>query len=185
MLKYIIFFFIITFINSSAIASNKDKIIQKLNSIQNFNFNFKQVIDDHSENGNCTVQYPKKIFCEYQNVNKKIIVSDGKTLVIKNRNSGTYYRYPLKKTPLEYILDKNYLINKIQNLEERIIENKYVNFEIIEKNNKINIFFDINSLYLVGWQTEDVYQKLSITFISLLNINKDINNNFFQLPNIN
>ena len=45
-------------------------------------------------------KYPKKIYCEYDNSNKKIIVSNGKSLVIKNRNSGNYSIYPLKKTPL-------------------------------------------------------------------------------------
>ena len=49
--------------------------------------------------------------------NNKILVSNGKSLVIKTKVS--YYRYPLDKTPLNLILDKKFLINKIYNLEER------------------------------------------------------------------
>ena len=42
--------------------------------------------------------------------------------------NNQYYFYVLKKTPLELILDKNYLISQIKNLKGRIIENKYLNF---------------------------------------------------------
>ena len=47
---------------------------------------------------------------------KKLLVSNGKSLVIKNKNSKNYYIYPLKKTPLEFLLDKKYLISKINTL---------------------------------------------------------------------
>ena len=151
----------------------------------NMSFNFIQTIDDKSENGNCIIKYPKKIFCEYKNIKKKIIVSNGKSLVIQNRNyKNNYYIYPLKKTPLEFILDKNYLISKIKELEPREIDNKYLNFTIFENENEINIFFDKNTYNLIGWQTEDVYQNLSITFISSLKINKKIDNDIFILPKI-
>ena len=73
----------------------------------------------------------------------------------------------------------------MNNLESREIDNKYINFTILENNNKINIFFDKKSLFLVGWQTEDIYQNLTITFISSIKINQKINNKIFILPNIN
>ena len=82
-------------------------------------FNFIQIVNEKKETGSCIIKYPKKIYCEYSGRNKKIIVSNGKSLVIKNRNSGSYYRYPLKKTALELLLNKNYLISKIKNLEPK------------------------------------------------------------------
>ena len=51
----------------------------------NLSFNFIQTIDDKNENGKCIIKYPKKIWCEYDNSNKKIIVSNGKSLVIKTQ----------------------------------------------------------------------------------------------------
>ena len=101
MFRILIFFFILNFY-TSAQASTKENIILKLEQTNNLSFYFKQTIDEKKENGNCIIKYPKKIYCEYKNINKKIIVSNGKSLVIKNRNSGTYYIYPLKKTPLEF-----------------------------------------------------------------------------------
>jgi outer membrane lipoprotein-sorting protein len=150
--------------------------------MNNLSFNFIQIIDDKEQKGKCIIKYPKKIFCEYQGHKKKIVVSNGKSLVIKNRNNNSYYIYSLKNTPLNYLLDKNYLISKINDLEARDVDNKYLNFTILENNNEINIFFDKKTSKIVGWQTQDIYQNLVITFISSVKINKKINDDIFILP---
>ena len=181
MFRVLVIFFVIIFYNS-AYSSVKEKIISKVRLTNNLSFNFIQTIDEKREDGNCVIKYPKKIYCEYENKNKKIIVSNGKSLVIKNRNTGIQYIYPLKKTPLELLLDKDYLISKILILEAREIDNKYINFEIVDNNNKINIFFDKKTFNLIGWQIEDIYQKLAITFISSVKINQIIDNSIFILP---
>ena len=181
MLRFITVVLILNFY-STAYSTPKEKIILKLQSTNNLNFKFIQTINDKSENGNCTIKYPKKMFCEYDNLNKKIIVSNGKSLVIKNRNKGSYYIYSLKKTALEFLLDKDYLISKINTLELREIDNKYFYFTISEKNSEISVFFDKKTFNLIGWQTEDIYQNLTITFISSVVINKKIDNNIFILP---
>ena len=184
MFKTLIIFFILNFYNL-AFSSTKEKIISRMQLTNNLSFNFIQTIDNKSENGKCVIKYPKKIWCEYDNSNKKIIVSNGKSLVIKNRNSGSYYIYPLRKTPLEFLLNKEYLISKIDILEPGETDDKYFNFKIIENNNEINIFFDKNSFVLVGWQTKDIYQNLATTFISFVKINQKINNKIFILPKNN
>jgi len=166
-------------------SSPKDKIISQMKLTNNLSFNFKQTINDKSEDGKCIIEYPKKIFCVYNNANKKNLVSNGRSLVIKTNNKGSYYRYPLNKTPLEFLLDKQYLISKIEELEPRNIDNKYLNFKIFENDNEINIFFDKRDLNLIGWQTEDIYQNLSITFISSIKKNQEIDGNIFKLPENN
>ena len=184
MSKILILFFILNFY-SPAYSSTKEEIISLVKLTNNLSFNFIQTIDDKKENGKCIIEYPKKIWCEYNNSNKKIIVSNGKSLVIKNRNSGTYYLYPLNKTPLIYLLDKEYLISKMKVLKPKEIDNKYINFNFFENNNEINIFFDKKDFFLIGWQTEDAYQNLVITFISSVKINQKINDKIFILPKNN
>ena len=166
-------------------SSPKDKIISQMKITNNLSFNFLQKINDKSEDGKCIIEYPKKIFCEYSNPSKKKLVSNGKSLVIKTSNKGSYYRYSLKRTPLEFLLDKEYLISKIQELEPKHVDNKYLNFKIFENNTEINIFFDKKNLNLIGWQTEDIYQNLSITFISSVKKNQEINSKIFKLPENN
>ena len=182
MIKKIIFIFLLTTIFSESKATIKDEIILKLEKTNNLLFNFKQTINEKTEDGHCILEYPKKIFCSYNNANKKIMVSNGKSLAIKNQTNNQYYLYPLKKTPLDLILDKKYLISKIKKTEGRIIEDKYYNFTLIKNENKINIFFSNKTLNLIGWQTEDIYQNLVITYISNIKINQKIKKNTFKLP---
>ncbi len=163
----------------------KEDIISKMQITNNLSFNFVQTINEKSENGTCILEYPKKIYCEYDGVNKKIIVSNGRSLVIKTNDNNNHYIYPLDRTPLEYLLDKEYLISKIKMLEPRDINDKYINFKIFENKNEINIFFDKKDLNLIGWQIEDTYQSLSITFISSIKINQRIDKKKFTLPKNN
>jgi outer membrane lipoprotein-sorting protein len=180
MKKILLIFFIIN-LNNFSFGSIKENIISNLQNIDNLSFDFEQNIKGKIEKGNCIIEYPKKIFCNYNNTNNKTLVSNGKSLVIKT-NSGSYYRYSLERTPLNYILDKNFLIDEIQNLEEKIIDDKFINFKILKDDNEINIFFNSTNYNLIGWQTLDIYQNLSITYISSLKINQLIEKNIFKLP---
>ena len=179
MFKYLIITLILI---SNAQETNKDKIIENLKNTDNLNFEFEQNINGKVESGNCTIEYSKKIFCKYKK-NNKILVSNGKSLVIKTRTG--YYRYPLKRTPLNLILDKKFLIEKIYNLEETIVDRSFINFVVIEKDNKINIFFDNKTFNLIGWQTKDIYQNINITYLSSIKTNQKITKNLFKLPSQN
>ena len=182
MIKYL-YIFIIFFLNVNSNANNKENIINNLKNTKNFNFDFEQNINKKIEKGNCIIEYPKKIYCEYTGGNDKILVSNGRSLVIKTKVS--YYRYPLNKTPLNFILDKNFLINKIYKLEERIIDNSFINYTIKDDDNEINIFFDYKTFNLIGWQTKDIYQNLNITFLSSIKRNEIFNKDIFKLPTQN
>ena len=182
MKKLLLIFLLINW-NSVALGSIKENIINILTETQNLSFNFEQNIDGKIEKGNCIIEYPKKIFCKYQKSKNKILVSNGKSLIIHTQN-GSYYQYPIKRTPLNYILDKDYLIKEIKNSQERIIDNKLINFTILKDNNEINIFFDINNFNLVGWQTLDIYQNLNITYLSSLKKNQMLKKNIFKFPKI-
>lgn len=170
MFKHFLFSIFLILI-SNVQASNKDKILENLQNTKNLNFDFEQNINGKVEIGNCTIQYPKKIFCKYQK-NNKILVSNGKSLVIKTLTS--FYRYPLDKTSLNLILDKNFLIQKIENLKEKKLGETFINFEIIEEENEINIFFDNENFDLVGWQTKDIYQNLNVTYLSSIKKNHKV-----------
>jgi len=166
-------------LSSEANANNKDQILNKLKNTSNLNFDFEQNINGKIEFGNCTIQYPKKMFCKYDKKNK-VIVSNGKSLVIKSTSS--YYRYPLDKTPLNFILDKNFLIKKISELNEENINNSLIKFTIKEDNQFIEIFFDINDYNLIGWQTKDIYQNTAVTLLYSVKSNKIVDQKIFKAP---
>ena len=162
------------------LASTKQNIIQNLNDTQNLSFTFEQNINGKIEKGNCKIKYPKKIYCKYDLFNKKILVSNGKSLVIKTTTS--YFIYPLEKTNLDLILNKEFLIEKIYDMNEKKISKELINLNFNENNNEINIFFDNKTYNLIGWQTLDIYQNLSTTLISSIVKNQKIDENLFNLP---
>ena len=88
----------------------------------------------------------------------------------------------MEQTPLGLILDKDLLIQKIKKLKAEFINEKYYLFSMKNKDNIINVFFDKNSYDLIGWQTEDIYQNLVVTYIFNAKKNSNINNKIFKLP---
>jgi len=179
MLKILFLIFLIISIFTEAKANNKDHIIERLKNTINLNFDFEQNINGEIEFGNCTIQYPKKMFCEYDKKNK-IIVSNGKSLIIKTISS--YYRYPLDKTPLNFILDKNFIIDKIYDLKEENINNSLIKFTIKENDQFIEIFFNTDNNNLIGWQTKDIYQNTTITLLNSVQLNQEIDEKIFKAP---
>ena len=182
MIKFILILTFV-FLSTESFASVKGKIINNLDKINNLSFNFEQNINGKSEKGNCILEYPKKIFCKYDLKNQKILVSNGKSLVIKTISS--YYNYPLKKTPLNLILDKNYLLNRIKDMDINSMEKSFISFKFVEDNNIIKVFFDKKNYNLVGWQTTDIYQNLSTTYLSSVVLNQKIKKRTFNLPSQN
>ena len=102
--------------------------------------------------------------------------------MIKNQNGKEYFRYLLNQTSLELILDKDLLLKKIEELDGKIVDKKYYVFYLENNGNKINIFFDRNNHNLVGWQTEDIYQNLVVTYIFNVVRNSKVDKKLFVLP---
>ena len=182
-MKKILFIIIYLSVISSVSASIKENIIKKFTDIENVSFDFEQNINGKIENGNCIIEYPKKIYCKYNLSNQKVLVADGKSLVIKTLSS--YYSYPLEKTPLNTILNKEYLLNKIKNLDQRDAGDDFINFNFVENENEINLFFDKKTYNLIGWQTVDIYQNVSITYLSSIKRNQKLKKEIFKLPQQN
>tara|TARA_Y200000002_G_C22169272_1_gene450364 strand:+ start:270 stop:485 length:216 start_codon:yes stop_codon:yes gene_type:complete len=67
MLRFFLIFFLFIF-NSNSNAEFKKKIIKNLKITNNLDFKFEQNINGKIENGNCTIEYPKKYFVNMQEV---------------------------------------------------------------------------------------------------------------------
>ena len=145
-------------------------------------FDFIQRIGDKVESGNCHIKYPLLMKCEYPKKKKIIIVNGKKFAIIKKRYKKIYY-YPLKKTPLLYLLNKENILNLIQNYKPILVDKEYIEYELIDNNfNTLNIFFDKNSLELSGWKTIDAYSNEVDFLIKNIEINVFIKKNFFVIP---
>ena len=67
-------------------------------------------------------------------------------------------------------------------MNEKKISKEFINLNFNDNNNEISIFFDKKTYNLIGWQTLDIYQNLSITLLSSIVKNQKIDENLFNLP---
>ena len=67
-------------------------------------------------------------------------------------------------------------------MTEKTLGETFINFEIVEKESEINIFFDNDSFDLVGWKTKDMYQNVNVTYLSSIKKNQKVNKDLFELP---
>ena len=181
-MRYIIFI-IIFFYPINIFASPKELIKNKLNETDNISFKFIQKIGKKTEQGQCIISYPKKIICKYDGIYKKVLVSNGKSLVLNSKKITNYLRYQLKDTPLNLILDKKFLIEKLDKVEA-IKENKEsFSFEIMHNKSLLNIFFDKISYEIKGWTTTDIYLNKVETKLSNVETNIMIDERIFRVQN--
>ena len=182
LIHFKIFVFIL-FFTSNAFGNYQENIIKKLILTETLSFNFKQIIGEKEESGRCFIKYPLLMKCNYQNLKKEIFISNGKTVAIVKKKYKKIYYYPIKKTPLYFILKKEEIINLIEKTQPIEINSKFVQFFYEDKkSNKIKILFDKKSLELKGWKTKDSYSNNVSFIIKNLEINKNIVDNFFKIP---
>ena len=146
----IIFFFI-----NKAYSDITEKIVNNLKNTENYKFKFTQIINEKKETGNCILVFNRKINCKYDNLGK-ILVSDGKNLIIRN--------------------------NK-ENRQQK--NNNKIFIELNYQNVGLKVFFDKEKLHLKGWSTIDIYNNTVLTEIDVQEVNKIIDESLFNLKKFN
>ena len=187
MLKKLFFLFniflIYLFSVNFSFADLQKNLINKLTATKTLSFDFEQKIGDTKEIGNCFIKYPLLMKCNYLNLKQKTIISNGKTVAVIKKKYKKIYTYPIKFTPLFFILKKEKIINLIRKSQPNEINLSLIAFEFIDrKTNKVKIFFDKNSLDFKGWETKDAYSNNVSFVISNLKTNDQIIDNFFKIP---
>ena len=82
-----------------------------------------------------------------------------------------------------YILNKENILNIIKNYEPTNMNKDIIEYELTDSNlNKINIFFDKNSLLLSGWKTIDSYSNEVNFLMKNIETNIFVENKIFKIP---
>jgi outer membrane lipoprotein-sorting protein len=180
LLKVSLIFFLST---ASVFAELKEELIKKLILTKTLSFDFKQKVEEKEERGSCFIKYPLLIRCNYTNVKEKILISNGRTVAIIKKKYKKIYFYPLKKTPLIIVLDKEKILKLIKNNKPARIDSDTVVFDFLDKNlGEFKIIFDKNTLNLKGWEIKDAYSnEVNFQMINV-KINNQIVDNFFKIP---
>ena len=177
-----IFVIYFLFINIS-FADLQTNLINKITATKTLSFNFKQKIAEKEEVGRCVIKYPLLMKCDYENFKQKSVISNGKTVAIIKKKYKKIYYYPIKITPLFFILNKEKILNLIRNNKPTMINPSLIGFQLSDnKSNKSKIFFDKNSLEFIGWETKDAYSNNVSFIISNLKTNVIIDDKFFKIP---
>ena len=175
--------FIYLFSVNVSLADLQKNLINKLTATKTLSFDFKQKISNKEETGNCFIKYPLLMKCNYQNLKQKTIISNGKTVAVIKKKYKKIYYYPIKATPLFFILKKENIINLIRKNRPTKKNSTLIEFEFIDKKkNRVKILFDENSLEFKGWETKDAYSNNVSFIINNLKTNNKIIDDFFKIP---
>ena len=182
-LKKIFFISIIILFSYKVSAKEKEQIIQEVNNLKTLEFTFDQLINDKREKGNCILEFPGKLKCEYfDNKQKELVINNKRLAISQKRYNKTYY-YPISNSPFLNILYKDKLLDIINS----------GTFEIDDQNlkliyfgeDKIIIFFDKKNLQLKGWQILDQYNNNINFSLNIISKNDIYEKGTFKIPKIN
>jgi len=178
---FLISFFLLT--TTSLLATEKDKIVAQLNSLNSLEFTFVQLINEKTEKGSCLLEFPGKLKCNYFDDKKKELVINNKRLAITQKRYNKTYYYPISKSPFLNILYKDKLLEIVQSGElestDQIIKLVYFN------DNEITVFFDKKKLDLKGWEIKDQYNNNINFSLKIVAKNDVFKKGTFKLPEIN
>ena len=164
-------------------ANEKDQIINQLKNLNSLEFTFNQMINEKVEEGNCLLQFPGKLKCEYFDDKKKeLIISNRRLSITQKRYNKTYY-YPISKSPFLNILYKDKLLEIIKKgklkLTDHLIKLTYLSED------EITILFDKKTLNLKGWKIIDQYNNDINFSLNIISKNDVYKREIFKIPAIN
>ena len=178
--KIFVFFILLT---PNLSANEKNLIVSQLNNLNSLEFTFDQIINDKTEKGNCFLEFPGKLKCNYFDDKKKELIINNKRLAITQKRYNKTYHYPISNSPFLNILYKKKLLEIVKSgkleLAEQIIKLVYLG------DNEITVFFDGKTLDLKGWQIIDQYNNNINFSLKIVSKNDTYKKQIFEIPSIN
>ena len=184
-MKLLVKFIIILFYSNTLLANVADEIVKKLNETNNITFEFEQISNNENEKGKCLLVFPGKLKCIYNSKDRKEVLVTNKSLyVIKHKFQRTY-RYPIKNSAFNIILNKNIILENIKMIDPSNIKEtpkKYFYEVQASEGIYVKIFFGKKNKMLKGWETISYNQEPVIFNIFNPVINSELKEKFI-LPN--
>ena len=135
------------------------------------------------ESGNCLLEFPGKLKCNYFDDKHKELIINNKKLAITQKRYNKTYHYPISKSPFLNILYKDKL-SEIIKLGKIEIQNKNIKLSYSDEN-QIYIFFDKKNLNLTGWEITDQYNNIINFSLNIVAKNDIYKKKTFEIPQIN
>ncbi len=138
-----------------------DRISKYLSSIQTMEGNFVQIGPDGGRTqGTFYLQKPGRVRFEYNPPSPIDIISDGSSVVVRDRNLATQDLYPLSQTPLRYLLAERIDLLRDTDVVSVTSDDSFATVVIEQKQlmigtDRLMIMFDAKDLTLKQWTVTD------------------------------
>lgn len=154
-----------------------DRVSLYLSSIQTLVGNFVQIAPDGTRtDGTFYIQKPGKVRFEYNPPSPTVVIADGSSVAVRNRDLNTQDLWPLSQTPLRYLLAGHIDLLHDTDVVSVSSDDKYVTIAVEEKQimvgtSRLLMMFDAKDLTLRQWTVTDP-QGLQTT-VAVYNLNTD------------
>jgi outer membrane lipoprotein-sorting protein len=169
------------------------RISQYLSSLQTMEGNFVQIGPDGGRTeGTFYLQKPGRVRFEYNPPSPIDIISDGSSVVVRDRNLSTQDLYPLSQTPLRYLLADHIDLLRDTDVVSVSSDDTFATVVIEQKQlmigtDRLMIMFDAKDLTLKQWTVTDPQGFDTTVAIYNLDTTKQPDPNLFVInyPNPN
>ncbi len=158
-----------------------------LSSLQTLVGNFIQVGPDGSKvKGDFYIQKPGKVRFEYDPPSPLAIISDGSSLVVRDRNLATQDIYPLSQTPIRFLLSDRIDLMKDTNVVSVTSDDMYISVTIEEKQaligtSRLMLMLGAKDGQLKQWTVTDPQGYETTVAIYNLDTTRRVNPDLFKI----
>ena len=170
--------------NQKMLAS---KVSTYLSGLQNVSGNFVQVGPDGSRTtGDFYIQKPGKVRFEYDAPSQIAIVSDGTTVIVRDRKLATQDNYPLSQTPLRFLLSDRIDLMRDTNLVSVSADDMFISATIEEKQaligtSRLMLMIGVKDNQLKQWTVTDPQGYDTTVAVYNLDTTKKLDPNMFKI----
>lgn len=164
-----------------------NKVSAYLSSIQTLTGNFVQVGPDGSRStGDFYIQKPGKVRFQYDPPSTIAVVSDGTTMVVRDRRLATQDVYPLSQTPLRFLLSDRIDLLRDTDLVSVSGDDMYISVLIEEKQpligtSRLMLMLGTKDNQLKQWTVTDPQGYDTTVAVSNLSTTKKIDPDIFKI----
>jgi outer membrane lipoprotein-sorting protein len=163
------------------------RVSSYLSSLQTLVGNFVQVGPDGTKvKGDFYIQKPGKVRFEYDAPSPLAIISDGSSLVVRDRSLATQDIYPLSQTPIRFLLSDRIDLMKDTNVVNVTADDMYISVTIEENQtligtSRLMLMLGAKDGQLKQWTVTDPQGYDTTVAIYNLDTTRKVNPDLFKL----
>ena len=164
-----------------------DKANAALNAVTSMAADFTQIGGDgRKQTGLLYMQRPGKLRFEYEKPSTLEVVSDGSTVLVRDRKLNTADPYPISQTPLKFLLSSKIDLSRDSRVTGVVTDPEGVRISIEDSTtlggtSKITLSFDPEITTLKRWRVVDPQGYTTTVSLSDIEKNRTIDPRIFML----